>query len=92
MSTITCPICGGMTEVAEGAKNAACRFCKSPLTPTIPKAAPKAPTFTAYEGGEPYIFISYAHKDTDRVMPILKALAAKGFRIWYDAGIEAGTE
>ncbi|MBR2987471.1 MAG: toll/interleukin-1 receptor domain-containing protein [Clostridia bacterium] len=48
--------------------------------------------FRAYEGNEPYIFISYAHKDISLVMPIIEGLAAKGFRIWYDAGIEAGTE
>ena len=47
---------------------------------------------TVYEGREPYIFISYAHKDSHRVLPIVEALAEKGYRIWYDAGIEAGTE
>lgn len=46
----------------------------------------------AYEGSEPYIFISYAHKDSDRVLPIISDLQAQGFRVWYDAGIEAGTE
>ena len=47
---------------------------------------------TVYEGNKPYIFISYAHKDTETVLPILEALCERGFRIWYDAGIEAGTE
>lgn len=47
---------------------------------------------SAYEGHAPYIFISYAHKDSQRVLPILEALQDRGFRIWYDAGIEAGTE
>ena len=46
----------------------------------------------AYEGNEAYIFISYAHKDAAKVMPIIEGLADKGFRIWYDAGIEAGSE
>ncbi len=46
----------------------------------------------AYEGNEPYIFISYAHKDKERVLPIIEALTERGFRVWYDAGIEAGTE
>ena len=45
-----------------------------------------------YEGKEPYIFISYAHKDSQRVLPIVMALQEQGFRVWYDAGIEAGTE
>ncbi len=46
----------------------------------------------AYEGSEPYIFISYAHSDSDRVLPMISALQNRGFRIWYDGGIEAGTE
>ena len=46
----------------------------------------------AYEGKEPYIFISYAHKNSDRVLPLIAAIQRRGFRVWYDAGIEAGTE
>ncbi len=45
-----------------------------------------------YEGREPYIFVSYAHKDRDIVLSIIEAMSQHGFRIWYDAGIEAGTE
>lgn len=45
-----------------------------------------------YNGREPYIFISYAHKDSATVLPIVEGLAAHGFRVWYDAGIEVGSE
>lgn len=45
-----------------------------------------------YGGREPYIFVSYAHKDLEVVGPIIQKLAHQGFRVWYDAGIEAGTE
>lgn len=45
-----------------------------------------------YEGTENYIFVSYAHADSDRVMPILEALDREGFRLWYDSGIEVGSE
>ncbi|MBR5449013.1 MAG: TIR domain-containing protein, partial [Clostridia bacterium] len=45
-----------------------------------------------YEGNEKYIFVSYAHKDTHIVLPIIEELQKKGFRVWYDGGIEAGTE
>ena len=45
-----------------------------------------------YEGNEKYIFVSYAHRDTKLVLPIITALQDNGFRIWYDNGIEAGTE
>ena len=43
-----------------------------------------------YEGTEPYIFMSYARKDWERVKPFLDALVGAGYRIWYDAGIQAG--
>ena len=46
----------------------------------------------AYEGKEPYIFISYAHKDSEAVLPIIRRLQDENHRVWYDAGIEAGTE
>ncbi len=45
-----------------------------------------------YEGREPFIFVSYSHKDGKQVLPIIKGLSQMGFRIWYDEGIEAGTE
>ena len=45
-----------------------------------------------YEGSEKYIFVSYAHKDNAEVLPIIEALDSRGFRVWYDEGIEAGTE
>lgn len=45
-----------------------------------------------YEGQENYIFISYAHKDSTKVLPIVSRLAEEGFRVWYDEGIEAGNE
>ncbi len=43
--------------------------------------------FHAYSGGEPYIFVSYSHKDSSRVYPILSQLHREGYRIWYDEGI-----
>ncbi len=47
---------------------------------------------SVYEGHEPYIFVSYAHKDSRVVLPIIEALQERGYRVWYDGGIEAGTE
>jgi formylglycine-generating enzyme required for sulfatase activity len=46
----------------------------------------------AYTGKEPYIFISYAHVDGERVYPEIKALHDQGYRIWYDEGIAPGSE
>lgn len=47
---------------------------------------------SVYEGTENYIFVSYAHKDAGVVIPVVEALQQNGFRVWYDSGIEAGTE
>ena len=47
---------------------------------------------TAYTGNEPYIFISYSHKDMSAVLPVLDGLHNGNFRFWYDNGIEAGSE
>ena len=46
----------------------------------------------AYNGTEPYIFMSYSHKDTDVVLNAVDVLTDNGFHVWYDNGIEAGTE
>ncbi len=45
-----------------------------------------------YEGSLPYVFVSYAHKDTDIVLPLIRSLIEKGYRVWYDGGLECGTE
>ena len=46
----------------------------------------------AYEGNEPYIFISYAHKDSGKVLPVISALYEHKYRVWYDEGIAPGSE
>lgn len=45
-----------------------------------------------YEGTEPYLFVSYAHKDNERILPLIDRLQKDGYRLWYDEGIEAGIE
>ena len=46
----------------------------------------------AYEGKKPYIFVSYAHKDSAVVFRLVEQLNERGYRIWYDEGIEPGSE
>lgn len=48
--------------------------------------------FAAYTGDEPYVFVSYSHDNSSVVFPELAWLKESGFNIWYDEGIEAGTE
>ena len=47
---------------------------------------------TPYEGSEPYIFLSYAHADSAAVMAVAARLQEVGCRVWYDGGIEVGSE
>lgn len=46
----------------------------------------------AYNGSEPYIFVSYAHKDSEAVYRTIEKLTSLGYRIWYDEGIKPGVE
>lgn len=48
--------------------------------------------FKPYNGDKPYIFISYAHADSEQVLPILSDMHKRGYNIWYDEGIEVGSE
>lgn len=49
-------------------------------------------SFSPYEGDQKYIFVSYSHSNGDKVAPILERLNSEGFRMWYDDGIEWGSE
>ena len=46
----------------------------------------------AYEGDQPYIFVSYAHKDSEIVLPVIRQLFELKYRVWYDEGIRPGSE
>lgn len=48
--------------------------------------------FEAYTGNEPYLFVSYSHRDTGVVYPILDALHDKKYRLWYDESCENGND
>jgi len=56
--------------------------------PTVLISSP----FDAYGGNEPYVFVSYAHIDAAAVYPEIKKMHHNGVRIWYDKGIEEGSE
>lgn len=46
--------------------------------------------YKTYNGNEPYLFISYAHRDADKVLPFIEELDKDNYRLWYDAGINVG--
>lgn len=39
-----------------------------------------------------YIFISYCHKDSNQVLPVINRLIDENYNVWYDEGIDPGTE
>ena len=47
--------------------------------------------FPAYQGDEPYVFVSYAHADYKIIYPEIQWLHDRGFNIWYDDGILPGS-
>ena len=48
--------------------------------------------FRPYEGTRPCLFISYAHKQSEAVVDTIRILHEKGYRLWYDEGIPAGSD
>ena len=47
---------------------------------------------TPYRGNEPFIFVSYSHIRIDDAMDIICKMQSDGFRVWYDEGIDPGSE
>lgn len=45
-----------------------------------------------YQGDCPYIFVSYSHKNASKVLPVIEQLQTNHYRVWYDEGIDPGTE
>lgn len=45
-----------------------------------------------YEGDQSYIFISYCHKNKSDALDLIGRLISDGYRVWYDEGIDLGTE
>lgn len=47
--------------------------------------------FSAYQGTESFIFVSYAHADKEVVYEEIFRIHQAGYRIWYDEGIPTGS-
>lgn len=48
--------------------------------------------FAAYKGSEKFMFISYSHRDSSLVYPVITQFIQQGYHVWYDEGIEPGIE
>jgi TolB-like protein len=46
--------------------------------------------FSAYQGDDPFVFISYSHADLEEVYPDLAMLNESTVNVWYDEGIVPG--
>ena len=44
----------------------------------------------AYQGDDPYIFITYSHQDSDLVHSEIERFNNDGYNVWYDEGITSG--
>ncbi|MFB0919683.1 MAG: TIR domain-containing protein, partial [Oscillospiraceae bacterium] len=62
----------------------------APKTTLVPNVG-RMP-YPAYRGKEPYIFISYAHLDYEKVFSEIKTFNEHGYNVWYDEGISPGNE
>ena len=80
MPEIKCKRCGCALYPLDGVTVVQCSHCAT--VNTVEQNPDRAP----------FIFASYAHKDSAIVLPIIKAMKDDGFRIWHDNGIEVGTE
>lgn len=45
-----------------------------------------------YKGEQPFIFISYSHQNMNEANSIIKLLQKDNYRVWYDEGIDPGSE
>ena len=45
-----------------------------------------------YQGEEPYLFLSYSHRNADAAAEAIRWLKAAGFRVWYDEGVIPATQ
>jgi hypothetical protein len=45
-----------------------------------------------YKGEEPYIFLSYSHRNANAAAEVIRYLKAAGFRVWYDEGVIPATQ
>ena len=48
--------------------------------------------FQPYEGKHPFLFVSYAHLNSETVVDTIRDLHDKHYRVWYDEGIPGGSD
>ena len=57
-----------------------------------PIKQPQKTPLRAYQGDDPYIFVSYSHRDSKEVLAEIERFQSMGYNIWYDEGFTLGDE
>ena len=65
---------------------------KSDVVAENPGFSTRTTKFEAYTGKEPFLFVSYSHRDTEKVYETLDLLHDRRYRIWYDESCETGND
>ena len=45
-----------------------------------------------YKGNEKYVFVSFSRQDKQKAFPIIEQLVNDGYRVWFDEGLDFGSE
>ena len=65
---------------------------EDPVSSVLPQKNPLYEFKSCKNSKDPYIFISYAHSDAERVRPFFEILESNNFRYWYDQGLPSGED
>jgi hypothetical protein len=65
---------------------------RAPTPETSDKERIDSWAVTAYEGDQPYIFVSYARDEKDLILFYIRGLAQLGFAVWWDEAIPGRAE
>ena len=49
-------------------------------------------TSSPYNGKDSFVFVSYAHRDSDVVFEMIARMQRDGYRVWFDEGITPGKD
>lgn len=80
---------GGSLNSAENIDSIIKQISNALSDTTVPELHEKP---GAYKGTDEYVFISYSHRNQSIVEDIILQMQNDGYRVWYDEGIEPGTE
>ncbi len=51
-----------------------------------------APSIPVYNEEDPFVFISYCHRNEEQAFRVIRLLYENGYRVWYDNGLITGSQ